>query len=98
MLALAGRAADGCAIWLGGPSYLAHFAIPRVRAAAAAAARTEPRIACGLPVAVTRNAGAARRAARAFLAASSKLPAYRRVLEREGAREAADLALIGAPR
>lgn len=95
MLDLAGRAADGCAIWLGGSHYLARLAIPRVRAAARAAGRRPPRIACGLPVAVTTDRGAARRAARAFLAASSKLPAYRRVIERDGAREAADLALIG---
>ncbi len=95
MLALAGHSADGCAIWLGGPSYLAGLAVPRVRAAAAAAARPEPRIACGLPLALTRDTKVARRAARAFLAASSKLPAYQRVVGREGAGQAADLALIG---
>jgi F420-dependent oxidoreductase-like protein len=70
MLDLAGSAADGAAIWLGGPRYLETFAIPRLRAAARAAGRPAPRIACGLPVAVTRAGPKARASAEAFLARS----------------------------
>jgi F420-dependent oxidoreductase-like protein len=84
MLELAGSRADGVAIWLGGPRYLESFALPRVRAAARRAGRPEPRIACGLPVAVTRSGASARSSAEAFLARSARLPAYRRVLAREG--------------
>jgi F420-dependent oxidoreductase-like protein len=95
MLSLAGAAADGVAIWLGGPRYLARYALPRLREAAGAAGRALPRVACGLPVAVTRDAAAGRAGAEAFLARSSRLPAYRRVLEREGAASPGALALVG---
>jgi F420-dependent oxidoreductase-like protein len=95
MLKLAGELADGVAIWLGGPRYLERYAIPRIRAAADAAGRPLPRIACGLPVVVTADAAKARAAAEAFLAPSSRLPAYRRVLEREGAATPAAVAIVG---
>jgi F420-dependent oxidoreductase-like protein len=95
MLALAGRATDGAAIWLGGPRYLEEFAIPTLLNTAREADRNAPRVACGLPIAITRETEAARRAADRFLAASSKLPAYRNVLELEGVESAADVALIG---
>jgi F420-dependent oxidoreductase-like protein len=94
MLALAGARADGAAIWLGGPRFLA-WAAPRVREAAAAAGRPPPRIACGLPIALVRDAARARASAAALLASSAGLPAYRRVLEREGVARAADVALLG---
>lgn len=95
MLRLAGELADGVAIWLGGPRYLERYAIPRVSAAARAAGRACPRIACGLPVAVARDTARARESAETFLARSSKLPAYRRVLEREGAATPGEVAVIG---
>jgi F420-dependent oxidoreductase-like protein len=95
MLDLAGSAADGAAIWLGGPRYLETFAIPRLRAAARAAGRPAPRIACGLPVAVTRAGPKARASAEAFLARSARLPAYQRALARERAASPADVALVG---
>lgn len=95
MLTLAGRMADGAAIWLGGPRYLESFAIPRLLRGARSAGRPPPRIACGLPVALTRNAEHARESAEAFLAPSSKLPAYRRVLEREGAPSPGAVAVVG---
>jgi F420-dependent oxidoreductase-like protein len=95
MLELAGSVADGAAIWLGGPRYLEGFAIPRLREAARAAGRPPPRIACGLPVAVTRAGPGARASAEAFLGRSARLPAYRRVLAREGAASPADVALLG---
>jgi F420-dependent oxidoreductase-like protein len=95
MLALAGSAADGAAIWLGGPRTLEHFAIPRLREAARAAGRPPPRIACGLPVAVARDVAAARASAEVFLARSARLPAYQRILAREGVASPADVALLG---
>jgi len=96
MLGLAGARADGVAIWLGGPRYLEDFAIPRIQDAAWQATRLlPPRIACGLPVAVCSDREAGRRSAEAFLAPSAKLPAYRRVLELDGARSPADVAILG---
>lgn len=95
MLRLAGELADGVAIWLGGPRYLERYALPRIRAAAEAAGREMPRVACGLPVAVTADEAVARASAEAFLARSSRLPAYRRVLEREGAASPGEVAVVG---
>ncbi len=95
MLALAGRLADGAAIWLGGPRFLEELAVPRLRSAAREAGRPSPRIACGLTIALARDAARAREAAEAFLARSARLPAYRRVLEREGAPSPGAVALVG---
>jgi 5,10-methylenetetrahydromethanopterin reductase len=95
MLRLAGVAADGAAIWLGSRLYLESFAIPRLQKAAREAGRPAPRIACGLPVVVTRDLAAAREGAEALLARSAKLPAYRRVLERGGLARPADAAIAG---
>jgi F420-dependent oxidoreductase-like protein len=94
MLDLAGRHADGVAIWLGGPRYLGSFAIPRLQRAARSAGRPMPRIVSGVPIAVTR-AGHARESAERFLAPSARLPAYRRVLEREGASNPSQIAVVG---
>jgi len=94
MLELAGRAADGVAIWLGGAHFVSDFALARIDLGARAAGRARPRVIVGLPVAVTKHASA-REAAEQFLALSSKLPAYQRVLEREGAQSPGDVALIG---
>jgi F420-dependent oxidoreductase-like protein len=95
MLRLAGAAADGAAIWLGAPRYLEQLAVPCLRAAARDAGRPAPRIACGFPIAVTRETGAARESAGALLARSAKLPAYQRVLDRGGLARPADAAIIG---
>ena len=94
MLDLAGRHADGAAIWLGGPRYLGGFAVPRLERAAQDAGRPPPRIVSGIPIAVTRAAHA-RESAEGLLAASAKLPAYRRVLEREGVSHPSEIAVVG---
>ncbi len=94
MLELAGRAADGVAIWLGAERFVGEFALPHIDLGAVAADRPRPRIVVGLPIAVTRHP-TARDAADKFLALSSRLPAYRRVLEREGAESPGAVALVG---
>ncbi|MBJ19142.1 MAG: TIGR03564 family F420-dependent LLM class oxidoreductase [bacterium] len=94
MLELAGRSADGVAIWLGGARFLADFALARIDAGAKSAGRARPRVIVGLPVSVTLDPSA-REAAERFLGPSSKLPAYRKVLEREGLESAGAAALIG---
>lgn len=96
MLRLTGRLADGTAIWMGGPRYIAEHAVPTITVAAREAGRPAPRIVAGLPICVTSNADAVReRAARAF-SRYGELPSYRAVLDRqdEGAGPG-DVALIG---
>jgi len=94
MLELAGGHAQGVAIWLGAERFLREFALPAIDAGARAAGRPKPRLVMGLPVAITRH-GSAHDAAEEFLALSSRLPAYRRVLAREGARSPGQVALVG---
>ena len=94
MLELAGARADGVALWLGGPRFVAEFALPHLDSGRESADRERPRIIVGLPVAVSVDRSA-RDAAEKFLGPSSKLPAYQRVLEREGVKSPAEVALIG---
>ncbi len=95
MLRLAGRLADGTATWMGGLAYLRDVAVPTIRAAAAQAGRPAPRVVAGLPVCVTDDADAARRAAAIIFARYGELPSYRATLERGGARGPADVAIVG---
>ncbi len=95
MLRLAGRHADGTALWMGGARYLANDAVPTITAAAAEAGRPAPRIVAGLPVCVTDNADAVRAEADRAFAAYGRLPSYRAVLDKEGAATPADVSLIG---
>src|SRR5215207_2918381 len=66
LLRLTGRLADGTAIWMGGPRYLAEHAVPTISAAARGVGRPAPRVLAGLPICVTNNGDEVRaRAARA---------------------------------
>jgi 5,10-methylenetetrahydromethanopterin reductase len=95
MLQLAGRLADGAAIWLGGPNYLETFAIPTLLESAQKAERPTPRIAVGLPVVVTDRCDEMRPRVAAELALSSGLPSYQSVLNREGVKGPEEVSLIG---
>ena len=95
MLRLAGECADGVALWLAGPRFLAEQALPRIAEGAGHAGRRTPRIACGLPVALVSDADAARASAERYLARSAKLPAYRRVLALQGMDSAGATAIVG---
>jgi F420-dependent oxidoreductase-like protein len=95
MLELTGRVGDGTVTWMTGPATIADHIGPSIRAAAEAAGRPEPRVVSSLPVMVTDDADAARaRAAKAF-AIYGQLPAYRAMLDREGAEGPADVAIVG---
>jgi 5,10-methylenetetrahydromethanopterin reductase len=95
MLALAGREADGTATWMTGPATLESHIIPSIRRAAEDAGRPAPRIAAGLPMAVTADPDAARqRAAKAF-SVYGTLPSYQAMLAKEGAGGPADVAIVG---
>lgn len=96
MLRLAGRLADGTAVWMGGLAYLRDFAVPAIRAAAAKAGRPAPRIVAGLPVCVTDDPAAARRVAGSSFAVYGQLPSYRATLDRGGAAGPEDVAIAGS--
>ena len=95
MLSVAGRMAAGTITWMGGPTYLAHDVVPAIHAAAQEAGRPAPRIVAGFPIAVTDQVEAAQAAARRLFAVYATLPSYRAILAREGAADAADIAIIG---
>ncbi len=95
MLRLTGKMADGTAIWMGGARYIAETAVPEITQAAERAGRPAPRVVAGLPVCVTDNAGAVRDKVAQVYARYGELPSYRAILDREGARGPADVALVG---
>jgi len=95
MLALAGREGDGTITWMTGPRTIREHTVPRIREAAAKAGRPAPRIVVGLPVAVTRDAAAARESAGRGFEIYGMLPSYRAMLDREGAEGPAEVAIVG---
>jgi 5,10-methylenetetrahydromethanopterin reductase len=95
MLDLAGREADGTTLWMVGARTVGEHISPRIRAAAAAAGRPDPRIVAGVPVCVSDAPDRARAFAAEQLKLYSQLPAYRAMLEREGVKGPEDLLLTG---
>lgn len=95
MLNLAGRMADGTALWMVGPKTIADHILPTITRAAEGAGRPRPQVAVGLPVSVTADPeGARARAAEAF-GFYNNLPSYRAMLDKEGAGGPADVAVVG---
>jgi F420-dependent oxidoreductase-like protein len=95
MLRLAGRLADGTALWMAGPKTVADHIVPTINQAAEAAGRPAPRVVVGLPVSVTVDVEAAREKAAATFGFYNNLPSYRAMLDREGAGGPADVAVVG---
>lgn len=95
MLDLAGRIADGTVTWMVGPRTLESHVIPRIRAAARDAARPQPVVVAGFPVALTSNPDAARDEVSQQMQMYGVLPSYRAMLDREGAAGPGDVALLG---
>ncbi len=95
MLALTGAEADGTITWMTGPKTIREHTVPRIAEAAARAGRPAPRIVVGLPVAITKDPAAARRAAAQQFAIYGTLPSYRAMLDREGAEGPADVVVAG---
>jgi alkanesulfonate monooxygenase SsuD/methylene tetrahydromethanopterin reductase-like flavin-dependent oxidoreductase (luciferase family) len=69
--------------------------VPGITAAANEAGRPAPRVAVGLPIAVTEDVAAAREIAGKLFQMYGALPNYRRMLDREGAAGPADVAIVG---
>lgn len=95
MLDLAGREAEGTALWMVGPETLAQHIAPRIQASASEADRPAPRILAGLPVCVTEDRERARAFAAKKLMVYGRLAAYRAMLDREGMEGPEDVAAIG---
>ena len=96
MLDLAGREADGTTLWMVGPKTIGAHIAPRIREAASAAGRPEPRVLAGVPVCLTDDVDRARAHAAESLKMYGQLPAYRAMLDREGIAGPADLLVAGA--
>ncbi len=95
MLRLAGQLADGTVTWMTGPATIASHIVPSIARAATDAGRPAPRVAVGLPVAVTTDPDRAREAASRTFALYGQLPSYRAMLDREGAEGPAQVAIVG---
>ena len=80
---------------MGGVPFLRDVAVPRITAAAAAAGRPVPRIVAMAPVCVTDDPDAARAAANESFAIYGQLPSYRATLDRGGAANPGDVAIVG---
>jgi F420-dependent oxidoreductase-like protein len=95
MLAVTGAMADGTITWCTGPLTLRDHIVPTLNAATEAAGRPPARVVAALPVCVTEDRAAARERAAAVFAIYGQLPSYRAMLDREGAKGPADIAIIG---
>ncbi|MBC8188530.1 MAG: TIGR03564 family F420-dependent LLM class oxidoreductase [Proteobacteria bacterium] len=95
MLRISGESTDGTILWMTGPDTIESHVGPKLREAASAAGRAEPRIVCGLPIVLTQNADAARTAIGESLVIYGQLPSYRAMLDKEGAAGPADVAIVG---
>jgi 5,10-methylenetetrahydromethanopterin reductase len=95
MLQLAGQLADGTMTWMTGPATIESHVVPRVRAAAEAAGRPAPRVAVSMPVMLTVDEEEGRVRADEAFAIYGRLPAYRAMLDREGASSPGQIALVG---
>ena len=96
-LRVTGELADGTLPYLAGPRTLTDFIVPTISKAAAEAGRPAPKIIAAVPVVVSDDADAARARATEELTFYETIPSYARVIAREGADRAADIAAVGPP-
>ncbi len=97
MLDLAGRRCAGTSLGPGmSAAVIADHVVPRIRAAAAAADRPEPRIKALVTIAVTDDRDAVIAEQRASSTLYANLPAYRRVLDLAGLESPADVMIAGS--
>jgi len=87
MLRLAAEHAGGVVTWMTGPRTLAGHIVPAIPAG--------HRVVAGLPVCVTTDEPRVRAQIGTRFALAAQVPEYRRVLDREGARGAQDVAVVG---
>jgi 5,10-methylenetetrahydromethanopterin reductase len=95
MLRTAGELTDGTITWMTGPKTVETHVLPRITRAASEAGRPAPRVAVGLPIAVTDDADAARERVAQLFQVYGTLPNYKRMLDKEGAEGPKDVAIVG---
>jgi F420-dependent oxidoreductase-like protein len=95
MLEIAGRLTAGTILWMTGPRTIERHIAPKLRAAAHAAGRPEPRIVAGMHIVLTSKPDAANEQVGRMLSLYARMPSYRAMLEIEGAEGPSDLALVG---
>lgn len=95
MLALCGRETTGTLTWMAGHKALKEHVVPRITTAARGAGRPAPRVIAGMPIAIANDTTKACDVAAKVFAIYRDLPAYRTMLDREGAAEPVDVALVG---
>ncbi len=95
MLRVAGEVADGTVTWMANRVALEEQIVPRIRAAAAAAGRSAPRIVVGLPVAVHDDVQEARDDAARQYGFYGELPNYARILSFGGLERSVDACVVG---
>lgn len=95
LLRVAGAVADGTILWMATADAIESHVRPALSAAARTAGRPSPRIVAGLPVAVHDDAEEARAAVAATSGVYAGMANYQRILDKGGARSAADAAIVG---
>ncbi|MEX2080815.1 MAG: TIGR03564 family F420-dependent LLM class oxidoreductase [Dehalococcoidia bacterium] len=95
MLKITGRLADGTITWMTGNKTLAAHIVPGISESAKEHGRPAPRIAAGFPIAVTDDTANARKVASQVFVVYGQLPSYRAMLDREGAANPEDIAMVG---
>ena len=95
MLKIAGEMSDGTNTWMVGPRTMESHIVKNLRAAAESAGKPSPRVVAGLPIGLTLTPDALREQTAKDLVIYGRLPSYRAMLDREGAKGPADIALLG---
>ncbi|OBF21806.1 TIGR03564 family F420-dependent LLM class oxidoreductase [Mycobacterium sp. ACS4331] len=95
MLRIAGTFADGVVLWMASAAAIETSIMPKLRSAATAAGRPEPRVVAGLPVAVHDNSGEAREAVAATAVGYGRMANFERIIAAGGGAEVPDVAILG---
>lgn len=95
LLRVAGELADGVVLFMASARAVETHIAPRLRDAAAAAGRPQPRIVAQLPIAVHDDRDEARAATAKTAGVYENLPNYRRIMDIGGAQTPADTAILG---
>jgi 5,10-methylenetetrahydromethanopterin reductase len=96
MLELAATLTDGTVTWMTGLATLRDYIVPTITKAAAEAGRPAPEVIASLPVCCTSAVAEASERINKSLAIYPTLPSYKAMLDKEGATNPADVALIGS--
>ena len=95
MLEIAGRDADGTILWMTGFGAIERHVAPKLRAAASAAGKPDPRVVAGMHIVCTNDAAAGRAQMEQMLSQYQLMPSYKAMIDIEGSLTPEDFSLIG---